>query len=91
MEGTPLVSDFRPDQPIGSVLVSPEELAGVAEIANVLKVSRATAARYVERDDFPEPIGVLARGRVWKRRDVERWATRTLPLPRPGRPPKASG
>jgi prophage regulatory protein len=65
-----------------------EDLAGVAEIALMLDVSRATAARYVQRDDFPAPIGELARGRVWRRADVERWGKKHLPLPRTGRPPK---
>jgi hypothetical protein len=41
----------------------------------------------VDRDDFPEPVGRLAAGRVWFRADVERWGRETLPLPE-GRPRK---
>jgi hypothetical protein len=33
------------------------------------------------RDDFPEPVAVLAGGRFWRREDVLAWAERTLPLP----------
>jgi predicted DNA-binding transcriptional regulator AlpA len=68
--------------------MSPEDLLGLAEVTEVLGVSRATAARYVDRADFPRPE-TLARGRVWRRRDVERWAKKNLPL-RTGRPPKKS-
>jgi predicted DNA-binding transcriptional regulator AlpA len=64
------------------------ELASVKEIAAMLAVNKRTAARYVERDDFPEPVDELAVGRIWRRSDVEEWATKHLPLSRPGRPPK---
>jgi len=67
--------------------VSPDELASISEIAGLLRVSRRTAANYVERGDFPAPVERLATGRVWLRRDVEAWAKRTLPL-RTGRPPR---
>lgn len=72
---------------LASSIVSPDELAAVSEIAELLNVSRRTAANYVERDDFPEPYDRLSTGRVWRRRDVERWARATLPL-RTGRPRK---
>jgi predicted DNA-binding transcriptional regulator AlpA len=70
--------------------VSPDELAGMDEIAQLLGVAKVTAKRYAARDDFPEPLGRLAGGRVWKREDVIEWAERTLPLPRPGRPRKGT-
>jgi prophage regulatory protein len=73
---------------LASLSVSPEDVAGVSEVAEMLGVSRPTAARYVERSDFPAPAGSLARGRVWLRADVERWGKEHLPLP-PGRPRKA--
>jgi predicted DNA-binding transcriptional regulator AlpA len=69
--------------------VAREELAGVSEIAEMLGVSRPSAARYVERPDFPAPAGELSRGRVWRRSDVTAWAKAQLPLP-PGRPRKSS-
>jgi predicted DNA-binding transcriptional regulator AlpA len=74
---------------LASLDVSPEDLAGVSEIAEQLGVSRTSAARYVERPDFPHPVGKLARGRVWLRADVQAWGQANLPL-KEGRPPKDS-
>lgn len=69
--------------------MAPEELAGVTEIAEMLGVARRTAAAYTERDDFPAPVGVLARGRIWRRVDVDRWAKKNPPR-KPGRPKKSA-
>jgi predicted DNA-binding transcriptional regulator AlpA len=69
--------------------VTPDELVGFTEVAQLLTVAESTAARYIKRPDFPEPVGRLARGHVWRRRDVDSWAKRTLPLPT-GRPRKRS-
>jgi predicted DNA-binding transcriptional regulator AlpA len=46
---------------------------GVAEIAELLQVSRQRVDQLTRRDDFPE-AAQLASGRVWRREDVERWA-----------------
>lgn len=74
---------------VGSSLVSPDEIVALSEIADMLGVNRRTVQRYMERPDFPTPLGVLAGGRrVWKRDDISEWGKRTLPL-REGRPPKA--
>jgi excisionase family DNA binding protein len=64
-------------------------LVTVDDIAELLGVSRRTIERYLADEDldFPEPAASFGRVRVWKRRDVERWAKKTLPLPQ-GRPPK---
>lgn len=67
--------------------VVPADPIGLSDMATLLGVSKMTAARYARREGFPEPI-VIARGRVWSRAKVERWAAESLPL-RPGRPPKA--
>jgi predicted DNA-binding transcriptional regulator AlpA len=74
---------------VGSRYVAPEELAALSEIAQMLGVTTRTVQRYMEREDFPEPLGRLAGGRVWLRADVERWAKQVLPLPE-GRPRKES-
>jgi hypothetical protein len=72
-------------------LVTFAELPAVLSAAAGVRVPRATAARYANRDDFPKPVtgpvAAVARGRVWRQVDVERWAKRTLPLPK-GPPPK---
>ena len=72
---------------LASLGVSPEDLLGLVDIARLLNVTTRTVQNYVARDDFPEPIGRIAAGRVWLRADVERWAKETLPLPT-GRPRK---
>src|SRR5947207_15876897 len=71
---------FHQQRSLASLVVSAEDLAGVSEIAELLGVSRPTAARYVERVDFPGPAGELARGRVWLRPAVQAWAESRLPL-----------
>jgi predicted DNA-binding transcriptional regulator AlpA len=65
------------------------ELAGLAEIAEMLEVTKRTAWNYTQRDDFPQPVDRLASGPIWRRADVETWGTTHLPLP-PGRRPQAS-
>lgn len=82
------MSEHHPIADLGLGAMSPDELASVSEIAAMLGVPKRTAARYVDRADFPAPVDTLAVGRVWRRRDVERWAAKTLRLKR-GPQPKA--
>ena len=82
-----MVGSFRQDRGLGSSGVSPDELVSAAGIAEMLSVTPMTAHRYARRADFPEPFGHAGGGRVWLRVDVEKWATKTLPL-RAGRPRK---
>ncbi|TDB78703.1 hypothetical protein [Micromonospora sp. KC721] len=50
------------------------ELVGVAEIRVMLgNVSRQRASVVANQRNFPEPIAVLAMGKVWLRSDVEAW------------------
>ena len=74
-----------PSAPRTTLAVMSPELAGLAEIAAMLSVTKRTAWNYTRRDDFPDPIDRLASGPVWRRVDVEDWAAEHLPLP-PGRP-----
>jgi len=60
--------------------MSPLDLVDIPTIGEMLGVSRRTAARYVERPDFPEPDAQVSNKRLWKRRAVDRWAGKTLPL-----------
>jgi predicted DNA-binding transcriptional regulator AlpA len=62
-----------------------EPLAGLAEVAKICGVAKGTALRYTKRPDFPTPIDHIAAGPIWKRADVEDWASRVLPL-KTGRP-----
>jgi predicted DNA-binding transcriptional regulator AlpA len=41
----------------------------------MLGVSRQRVQQLVNRNDFPEPEVALDMGKVWKREDVEAWAT----------------
>ena len=59
-------------------------LAGLAEVAALLGVSKRTATRYTGRSDFPAPVARLAAGPVWLEDDVREWK-RTTPIT-PGRP-----
>jgi predicted DNA-binding transcriptional regulator AlpA len=56
------------------------ELAGFSEVASICGVTKTTALRYVKRPDFPEPVGRVAAGPIWKASDVQEWAHQTLPL-----------
>ena len=55
-------------------------LAGLAEVADALGVTKRTASRYTTRRDFPAPLQVLAAGPVWRLEDVRRWGREHLPL-----------
>ena len=63
------------------------ELVGVAEIADILGVSRQRVHELSQRRDFPVPIARLAAGPVWPRpwlnRFVDSWERK------PGRPKRA--
>jgi predicted DNA-binding transcriptional regulator AlpA len=59
------------------------ELAGVAEIAALLGVSRQRVDQLVrEHADFPKPVAELAAGRIWLKPEVVAWARRAGRLPR---------
>ncbi|EWM65925.1 MULTISPECIES: hypothetical protein [Micromonospora] len=50
------------------------ELVGVSEIRAMLgNVSRQRASVIANQRNFPEPIAVLAMGKVWRKSDVEKW------------------
>jgi prophage regulatory protein len=53
------------------------ELVGVTEIGDLLGVSRQRADQLSRTDGFPEPIGAIAAGRIWRRADVEAWGRLT--------------
>lgn len=64
------------------------ELVDVPAIAAMLGLHQSRVRQLAALDTFPAPAASLCIGRVWRRRDIERWnATR----PGPGRPRKNSG
>lgn len=61
-------------------------VAGIAEIAELLGVSRQRAVQIVrDHADFPDPLAELASGRIWHRPSVEAWIA-AHPDRKPGRP-----
>jgi predicted DNA-binding transcriptional regulator AlpA len=65
-------------------------LAGLAEVAELLGVTKRSASRYAKRGDVPKPIVRLAAGAIWTAGEVEAWAAEQPPL-RPGRLGRISG
>lgn len=55
----------------------PLDLVGVAEIADMLGVTRTRVTQLAKTYGFPEPVARLAAGPVWQRRDIEEWARGT--------------
>lgn len=49
-------------------------LVGVAEVADLLQVSRQRVHQLAAATGFPKPVAVLSAGLIWHRRDIERWA-----------------
>lgn len=62
------------------------DLVGAAEIADMLGVTRQQVHRLAKQPTFPKPVAVLQLGRVWRRRDIERWIVSDRRPP--GRPEK---
>jgi predicted DNA-binding transcriptional regulator AlpA len=52
-------------------------LVGVTEIAQMLDVSRQRVTQLHRMPGFPEPVVILASGRVWERERIEEWARLT--------------
>jgi predicted DNA-binding transcriptional regulator AlpA len=48
----------------------------LVEIAELLGVSKQRAHQIAEEKGFPGPLGEDARGRVWRRYEVQGWAKR---------------
>ena len=53
------------------------EPVSTVEIASMLGVSRQRVDKLSRTEAFPEPVAVLAVGRIWRRQDVEVWARET--------------
>jgi predicted DNA-binding transcriptional regulator AlpA len=67
--------------------MSPQRLAGLAEVAELLGVTKRSASRYTRRPDFPEPLARLSSGPIWNAAEVEAWGGEHGPFRR-GRPAK---
>src|SRR5262245_47460218 len=55
----------------------PDELVGLAEVAEMAKVSRSAVANWrVRSTDFPKPVAELQSGPVFLRRQIRKWLRR---------------
>lgn len=53
-----------------------DDLAGVAELADIHGVARTTVCNWVTRyPDFPKPVLNLHAGKFWSRNQVAAWRT----------------
>jgi len=62
---------------------------GLREVARILGVTHQRADQIAKAyDDFPEPVAVLAAGRIWSRDAIDGWIAShpTRPTGRPRRP-----
>jgi predicted nucleotidyltransferase len=62
------------------------DVVGVAEVSELLGVSKARVRQLARTLGFPEPAARLAAGPIWERSDIRRWK-REWPR-RTGRPPR---
>jgi predicted DNA-binding transcriptional regulator AlpA len=53
------------------------ELVSTIEIARMLGVSRQRVDQLRTADGFPDPVHVLAIGRIWRATDIAAWAAST--------------
>jgi predicted DNA-binding transcriptional regulator AlpA len=51
-------------------------LVGAAEIRAMLGVSKQRVYQITTKKGFPDPVAVLAMGKVWLAEDVEKWIAR---------------
>ncbi len=59
------------------LVIAPEHLVGVAEIAERAGVAKATVMSWRRRhSDFPAPVVILAGGPVWDWRVVDAWRSK---------------
>jgi predicted DNA-binding transcriptional regulator AlpA len=49
------------------------------EIAEILRMTKQRAHQIAEEKGFPAPLAENARGRVWSRYEVQKWAKRWRP------------
>jgi predicted DNA-binding transcriptional regulator AlpA len=69
-------------EPAGSAIP-----ASAGDLSRELKVPRRTIYNWVDRDDFPAPVGRAGGSRLWDVDEVKRWRRDTEDVRKPGRPP----
>jgi chromosome partitioning protein len=82
--GNPIANEQQSNQIVDIVnrfgilcRMAEHDLVGVAEIAQMGRVSRQAVSNWRQRhEDFPQPVQTLQSGPVWRREDVEMWISR---------------
>jgi predicted DNA-binding transcriptional regulator AlpA len=70
-----VLSALRRDAGAASLTIEvTPEVVGVAEAAAILGWDKRRVFTYISRGSFPEPVALLASGRVWRRSDIEAYA-----------------
>lgn len=54
-----------------------EDLIGLTEIAELLKVERNVVDQWRRRGRLPDPLKIVSGNPVWARQDIEAWAVET--------------
>lgn len=52
-------------------------VVAMAELIEMLGLSKSWVVRLVKEPDFPEPMARLRAGQIWSYADIATWATRT--------------
>lgn len=65
------------------------ELMGIAEVAELLRVTRQRADQLRDNSTFPRPVANLRCGTIWNAEDIRAWALTWQRLP--GRPRRGRG
>lgn len=90
VSGTILAVDVMTTDEADRRLNERPELVGVAEIAEILDVTKQRASVITQRNDFPAPLARLASGPVWRAGAVASFKTTWRRQPgRPRTPPEA--
>lgn len=86
--GTPVAVEAMTNAEFDRRLEEPAfpQLAGIAEVADLLRVSRQRASELQTRSGFPAPVAQLRSGPVWRIGDLSRFDAEWDR--KPGRPPK---
>jgi len=53
------------------------QIVAMAELIDMLGVSKSWVVRLVKEPDFPQPVERLRAGQIWSYADIADWAERT--------------
>jgi predicted DNA-binding transcriptional regulator AlpA len=62
---------------VGGVTARQPEIVAMAELIDMLGVSKSWVVRLVKEPDFPAPLERLRVGQIWSYQEIAAWAQRT--------------